>query len=278
MNKITLVALVTLSQLSAQNIKNETNQNMLCHTNDRAIYEQEIIHGIKQRVQVTKASVKTEVLKPGRSIKIKDNSTISCYNQLTKIDFYKGRKSTLHNRQIRSHVSNHERFDIASYANQDRSFVENSYGIARNCVPYKGGKSCEQNSGLTIIYNRESRVKTLIIKSSALKNGRLTFEPRSFNKISVNNQPLGLWISNKNKKLIKNRPSLISESVILWNKPTKYIKHIIMTSKNDGRRYYGGFNARNGEKKVQTEKLHAIEIGFILNDKAYNKRSKPKRW
>lgn len=271
-----LLLLLTLFSLgfSNQTITNETNEPMQCIVSYPAVYEQELIHGIKQRIQTQKEESFTKILKPNKTLVKKRAGSITCYNKQAYLSTYRNSDVKKYNeRQLESFVTNQEMFDISSYINENREFVDAKYGIMQECKPYKGGEYCKKANGLDIFFNKEGRVKKIFIYGNALYAYRknLVFEKESLGKIQVNSKPLGLWVSAKNKKLIKTKPSFISDNAIIYKNPSKGIKSIVMTSMNGHKqlrrsRYQRDKNADN--EKLQ-DYLKAIEIEYVLDDKAY---------
>ncbi|WP_310441979.1 hypothetical protein [Sulfurimonas sp.] len=259
---------------SEDEIINDTDKQMLCVVSYPAKYEQEIIHGIDQRVQVQKEDSFTTILQPNETLLRKTDGNVICYNELTRISAYKDRvnKQTDIN-SLDQHLKNHEIFDINSYINENREFIEAKYGtgMENQCKNYKDGEYCTLRNGLDILYNKEGRVKKIFIYGSSLfeLKGNLALEADSFSKIRANNEPLGLWISEKNKKIIKSKPSFESDNVILWKNPSNGIQSIVMTSK-DGHMAINGYSRGNINKEVNLQNyLQAIEIEYVLDDKAY---------
>ncbi|WP_321779493.1 hypothetical protein [Sulfurimonas sp.] len=264
-------------------IVNDTNEPMLCRVSYPAVFEQEVIHGIQQRIQVEKQESFMKILKPGKTLVKKRDGNIVCYNKLQKISIYnKGNVQKLEGKRLESFIKNHELFDIASYINENKQFIDAKYGVSNQCQPYKGGKYCKRINGLDIFYNKEGRVKKLFIYDRALVSSKgkpSPFEVNSFYKIKIGSEPLGLWVSDKNKKLIKSKPSFESDNVIIWEKPIKGIKQIVLTAKNGHINIYGNrYNRRNKNKKVVLQDyLQAIEVEYALDDKAYalHQKSRP---
>jgi hypothetical protein len=271
---------------SQQNIINETAKPMLCTIFYPSAYEIELIHNIEQRVQVQKQEFYTRVLNAGETLREKRAGNIVCYNEIEKISLYKnGSIRKVDGSLSNGYVKNHEMYDIGSYINENKEFIDAKYNLSNQCRKYKGGKYCKITRGLDIFYTKADRVKKIFIYGPALTDlkGRLPFEIASFNKIRVNREPLGLWISKKNKKIINFKPSFESDNVIIWEKPAAQIKQIIMTAKN-GYKDFNSYSRRSSYLRQSTNKkaplkdyLQAIEIEYILNDKAYalHQKSRP---
>lgn len=259
----------------AQLITNDTNKSMLCSITYNAQYAKEEIHGIMQRVQTQQQENIVKILAPQQSFERKHDGLIKCYNEEMKITTYNENSFEKTNeRTLPSHIINHTMFDILSYVNEDRAFVDEAYGISHTCQKYKNGEYCKKANGLDIFFNAEGRVSKLFIYGNALKNGQLRFEKESFNKIITNGEPLGLWVSDKNKMIIKNKPDIQTSNVMIWNKPVPFIKRVVMTAKNG----YLQIHPRGYQQKEEVQEpydtLEAIEIEFELDDKAYKEHQK----
>ncbi|MEJ2527237.1 MAG: hypothetical protein P8Y49_03995 [Sulfurovaceae bacterium] len=64
MNKILLLLIALNALLLSETITNETSETMLCQVNYPAIYEEELIHDIEQRVKVKEQEEFTFLLQP----------------------------------------------------------------------------------------------------------------------------------------------------------------------------------------------------------------------
>lgn len=279
MKHLLLLLLFMLCLYSSDEITNETSKAMLCNINYQAKYELEVIHGIKQRVQTQQEKSNIVILQPGESIVGKKNGKIKCYNELKSFFLNKNLEGTeVESKRFERFKKSHEVFDITSYINEDKKFIEAKYGISNQCKKYKDGEYCKRVNGLDIFYNKNERVKKIFLYGYPLfeKKVNLPFEIDSFNKIRVNNEPLGLWISKKNSKLIKSKPTFQSSNAIIWENPANGIAKIVMTPKN-GYININRYSRMNmGEEKLQ-DFLQSIEIEFIIDDKAYasHQKSRP---
>ncbi|MDD2828119.1 MAG: hypothetical protein PHW18_00940 [Sulfuricurvum sp.] len=251
-----------------EQIRNDTAEPMLCNAFYGAEFKEEELYGIKQRIQVKQELRITKILDQGSVFKREGNGLIKCYNSKAKIESYDGRSMRISDENaLESHRMNHEMFDISSYANADRAFVENRYGISQKCQPYKGEEYCKKANGLDILYDTNGRVSKLFIYGNAVNNGELPFEPESLNKLYVNDEPLGLWVTKKNSELINKKPTLQTDSVILWENPAPSIERIIMTPQNG---YKGGMSYRHNQGvELMEDRLRSIEIIYKIDDKAY---------
>lgn len=267
------VLYVLITTLQAQELLNETSQPMLCIATYPTKYAQEEIHGIIQRVQVQQHEEIIKVIQPNESFVRSREGIINCYNELMKISSRNEQSVQRTNeRTLNAHVTRHEMFDISSYANENRDFVDTKYGISQQCKEYKNGQYCKKSNGLDIFFNKDERVEKIFIYGYALKNGQLTFEPESFNKIQAQNEPLGLWVSKKNHKILSKKPTIQSNNVIVWENPTKQIRKIVMTPKN-GFLNFNRYIPANKDIKLQ-DYLQAIEIEYAMDDKAYARHQK----
>lgn len=271
MHRIVIVLTILTACLGlSEEIRNDTAEPMLCSAFYPAEFKEEVLYGIKQRIQVKKEERIADVLQPGKSFTKTGRGSVKCYNKQSKIESYEGRGvTTLSDEGLKSHIITHEMFDIGSYVNADRAQVESLYGISQRCEPYKGGEYCNRGNGLDILYDGKGRVSKLFLYGNALQNGRLPFVPESLHQLYANDEPLGLWVSGKNRALIGNKPTLQTESVIVWEKPAPMIERIVMTPQN-GYRNGGGFRYRGPQADPSEERLKAIEIVYTLDDKAYS--------
>lgn len=261
----------------AQILTNDTNKPMLCSITYNAKYAEEEIHGIIQRVQTQQQENIVKILAPQQSFERKQDGLIKCYNEEMKITSYNENSLQKTNEKtLSSHIINHTMFDISSYVNEDRAFVDAAYGISRKCQKYKDGEYCDKAVGLDIFFNAEGRVSKLFIYGNALKNGQLPFEKDSFNKIMTNGEVLGLWVSDKNKMIIKNKPDIQTSNVMIWNKPVPFIKRVVMTAKNGYLNIHRHGYGQKEEVQEAYDTLQAIEIEFVLDDKAYKEYQKNK--
>ena len=273
---VLVLSLLLAATHASQIISNETTKPMLCEVNYNAEYNDEIIHGIKQRVKLREENAYVKILLPHESLTREAQGTIKCYNEEEKIIAYNENSIQKTNEYtLQSHLTSHEMFNIASYINEDRIFVDTKYGISKQCYPYKGGEYCKKGNGLDIVFNKEKRVAKLFIYGSAVNNGRAPFEVDSLFKIKVGSESLGLWVNEKNKKLISKKPDIETSNVIIWKNPAPYIKYITMIAQkgylNPQRNY---FEKKDDKPEVLQDTLEAIEIEYILDDNAYESYQK----
>ncbi len=276
MKYIVLFTLLLHSLLFAEDqIANETKKPMLCNILYPAKYEMQNINGIEQRVQTQKQVYFTEIIQPDKSYLRKADETITCYNEFAKISSYKaGNVQNTDAKSLDMFKRNHELFDIASYVNEDKNFVETKYGTSNLCKEYKDGEYCKFKNGLDIFYTKSGRVKKIYIYGSPLYGlaGNLPFEIDSFYKIRASNEPLGLWVSEKNREIIKTKPTFETDNVIVWENPTPNIKRVVMTPKN-GFINLNRYGIKDQEQKLE-DYLQAIEVEYVLDDKAYELNQK----
>lgn len=270
MNKILLLLIALNALLLSETITNETSETMLCQVNYPAIYEEELIHDIEQRVKVKEQEEFTFLLQPKKTFQKVRKGSVICFNSLEKISVYNNGIRTDKGRSYDNFKKEQEVFDFGIYANENREFIEAKFGIHRSCIPLDKGEYCQLRNGLDILYTKRGRVKKLFVYGQALYN--LDFEADSFNKIKVGRNPLGLWIAEKNKKLISTKPIIQSSNVIVWKKPHKYINSIILTAKNGHLNLYNyRYKKQQQNKEIPKDQLEAIEIEYLLDDAAYQK-------
>ncbi len=265
---LNLLLHLNLAAVTTQEIVNETSKPMLCIGSYPRQYKEEEIYGILQRVQTQKHEEIIKVIQPNESFLSDREGHVKCYNELMKITHSNRSLQKTDERTLHSHIIQHEMFDISSYANENRTFVDTKYGISQQCQAYQNGQYCKKANGLDIFFNKDERVEKIFLYGNALKNGQLPFIPESFNKIQVHNEPLGLWVSSKNRKLVSKKPSLQSSNVIIWENPSKDIKKIVMTPKN-GFLNFNRFGRHQGKITQLQEYLQAIEIEYVMDNKAY---------
>lgn len=268
---IVLFINIILQGDTPQNISNTSSKEMLCLINYPAVNAYEVIHDINQSVQVYSALEEQKVLKPNEVLKTKREANIVCYNEFEKLTMYSdGRIQEHKSRSLQMHVNNHEYFDIASYVNENKSFVDAKYGNNQTCTDYQGGKYCQRYNGLDILYSKEERVQKIFIYGNALgyHRNKVSFAVENFNRLRADNLPLGLWVSNKNKKLIKDKPSFSSSNAIIWKKPSRGIKSIAMTAK-EGHLTINRYGPNKTKKVEPKDYLQAIEVEYSFDDKAY---------
>ena len=271
MRFIVICTLLIQSLLFAEDqIVNETKEAMLCTLSYPAKYEMQLIHGINQRVQTQEQKYSTQILMPNQSYTRKKDEIIRCYNQYAKISSYKsGDIKSLDKYAIEMYKRNHELFDINSYVNEDKNFVETKYGASNQCTERDNGEYCKVKEGFDIFYTKSGRVKKIFIYGSSLygQSGNLPFEIDSFYKIKANNEPLGLWVNDENKKILKSKPNIESDNIIMWIDPAPMISKVIMTPKNGYLNLYR-YMSKEQEQKLQ-DYLQAIEVEYVLDDNAY---------
>jgi hypothetical protein len=271
MKFIVIFAVLIKSLLFAEDqIVNETKEPMLCTLSSTAKYEMQLINGINQRVQTQEQKYATQILMPNQSYTRKKDEIIVCYNQYAKISSSKSRDiKSMDRNAIEIQKRNHELFDISSYANEDKNFVETKYGTSNQCKEYGDGEYCKIKEGLDIFYTKSGRVKKIFIYGSSFfgQSENLPFEIDSFYKIKANNEPLGLWVNEKNKELLKSKPTVESDNIIMWTDPTPMISKVIMTPKNGYINLYR-YMPKEQEQKLQ-DYLQAIEVEYVLDDAAY---------
>jgi len=270
-----LLLIITAKFAIAQEVTNSTAEPMVCKVTYPAVYATEVIHGIEQRVIVQKRDEFTMRLNPNKHFTAKRDATILCFNRHEKIFATKHGVRTERGRQYSYFKKNHEMFDIAQYENENRQFVEEKFGIHRACIPYQGGEYCTTGNNIDIVYTKESRIKKLLIYGQAVY--RLDFEPSSFSKMKVNGNPLGLWVADKNKKLVASKPFFRSSNTIIWKNPDTYIQNIVMIAKNGHLNIYNRLQSKKQKLQEPHDQLEAIEVNYILDDKAYKRHQKSRK-
>lgn len=264
--------LSTLSSIVfSQQITNDTNETMLCQINYPALYEKEMIHNIEQRVMVQTQEEFTTLLEPQKSYEKVRKGSVVCFNSQKKITLYNDKIRIDQGRSFEYFKKEQKFFDIGLYANESREYIEQIFGNHRRCSQMPQGEYCEIASGLDILYTKQGRVQKIFIYGQSLY--KLEFEADSFYKIRAGGNPLGLWIAQKNKKLVTTKPAFESSGAIVWKNPHKYIKSIVMIAANGHPNLYGyNYQPQAKNKELQKDQLKAIEIEYVLDDAAYKKQ------
>jgi hypothetical protein len=243
---------------------------MLCIEKYPAIYEEKLVNAHKQRLETMPKEERISTLQPKHSLRKRREGYLYCFNEL---DYVKSRQRNDIERSnqytLKSHVNNHNRYDITLYQGKDRSFVEHTFGIAQSCAPYKDGEYCNHGFGLDIYYDKTQDVNTIFLYGNTVARGTLPFEPASMLKLRNNEGPLGLWVQKHYKKLFSKKPDLHSQNLMRWKHPTKGIKQVIVTAKNGhyelSRTFKNGHNLfRDGWKDSEKplDYIQAIEIQY----------------
>jgi len=256
---------------TAQSISNTSSKEMLCLISYPAVNAYEIIHDINQSVRVHPQLQESKVLKVNEILTPKRQANITCYNEFLKINMHaNGRIQESNSRSLDMHVKNHELFDITSYINENKSFIDAKYGNNQKCTAYQDGQYCQRYTGLDVLYRKDERVKKIFIYGRALNafRNKSAFGVDSFNQLNADNLPLGLWVSDKNKKLIKNKPSFISSNTIIWKNPSKGIKNIVMIAQ-EGHLPINRYGPNKAKKTEPKDHLQAIEVEYTFDDRAY---------
>ncbi len=210
-------------------ITNNTKVDMLCVESYPSVYKKEG----QKNVKVFDSEKYINTLKPNKSIKKKREGTLNCYNEFKDITSSKDNRIFQTNeRTIESHLISHNKYNLTLYENKTRDFVEKNFGIAQRCAPYKDGKYCNYGYGLDILFDTHNKVKTLYLYENTVHRGELPFEPESILKLYSNSKPLGLWVVKDYKKLFSKKPTLKTNSLIMWENLSKHIKRVTMIPKN----------------------------------------------
>ena len=270
LSSLLLLSLMANAAEISDTITNNTAKAMLCIEKYPAIYEEKVMNGQKRRVETMPREEHISTLQPKKSLRKKREGYFYCFNEL---DYVKSRKqnSIEHSNQytIKSHVNNHNRYDLTLYQGKDRNFVEHTFGIARSCAPFKDGEYCNHGFGLDIYYDKKQDVNTIFLYGNTVNNGKLPFEPASLLKLQNNEGPLGLWVQKHYKKLFSKKPDFRSQNVMSWKRPSKGIKRVIVTAKNGhfelSHTFKDGHNLfRDGWKDSEIPKdyIQAIEVQY----------------
>ena len=267
-----LLLLSLLSQASevSDTITNQTTKPMLCIGSYPSVYTEKLVDGYKRRVETSPREELISTLQPKKSLKKKREGSLYCFNEL---EYVKSRQQNDIERSnqytLKSHVNNHNRYDITRYQGKDRSFVEHNFGIAQSCAPLNGGEYCNHGFGLDIFYDKKQDVNTIFLYGNTVARGTLPFEPVSMLKLRTNASPLGLWVQKHYKELFSKKPDFRSQNVMSWKYPSKGIKRVIVTAKNghyelshtfkDGQNL---FRSGRNESKTPQDYIQAIEVQY----------------
>ena len=262
--------------LFAQEIVNTTQKDMQCEVNYAAEFKMETIHGIKQRVQVAKAERFTKVLKPHEKLKRKRAGKIICFNEdLRIISFNENSLQRVEGERLEAFKKRHKLFDIAAYINEDKSYVEDELGFKSRCMDYKDGEYCYITNGLDILYNKQGRIQEIFLYGNLFNNYAKStpFSKNALNELRVDGELLAPWIRKKNAKLLSRKPDFETINVIVWKKPKRLIASVVFTPR-DGHLNSGRYHIESA-KKLQ-DYMQAVEVRYILDDKAYAKKQQQK--
>jgi len=231
-----ILSLANATEIS-DTIKNETNKDMICVATYPSVYAEKTVDGKKRNVQIHSQEEIIRTLKPKQEFKKSREGFLICYNEVTEISSYKENNIQRIDAQtnpeaLKSHLSWHNRYDLTKYENKTRIDIEREFGIAQRCAAYKKGQYCNFGFGLDIYFSQNKRVKKVFLYGNTVNNGKLPFEVSSIYKLRNNSKPMGLWVQKSYKKLFKNKPAIKTNSLIMWQNPSRYIKQVIMTAKN----------------------------------------------
>ncbi|MEJ2436519.1 MAG: hypothetical protein P8Y49_01405 [Sulfurovaceae bacterium] len=255
-------------------IKNQTDKDMICIATYPSVYTEKIVDGKKRNVQTYPPEEVIKTIKPNQVFKKTREGFLVCYNEVTEISSSKENNIQRINAQInpealKSHLSWHNRFNLTKYENKTRDDVEKEFGIAQRCAAYKQGQYCNYAFGLDIYFNQDKKIKSVFLYGNTVNNGKLPFEAASIYKLRNNSKPMGLWVQKSYKKLFKDKPTINTNSLIMWSNPSKYIEKVIMTAKNGhfeiSRNFKNGKNLfKNGWKDSDEaiDFVNTIEVKY----------------
>lgn len=252
-------------------IVNETKKEMLCVANYSSVDEMREENGRQRRVVVMPREEVISTIQPGASIKKIRKGTLTCYNEFGKVTSYERDDyiERTNEHQIKSHLSNHNKYDLHQYEGKNRLFVETNFGIAQRCAPYDGGEYCNHGFGLDIIYGKDEKIKTILFYANTVQRGKLPFVPESIMKLRSNTEPLGLWVTKSYTNLFSKKPTVHTQNLILWDEPSKHIKRVVMTPSKGyfelSRTFKDGHNLfRNGREEGEhpLDYVGAIEVQY----------------
>ena len=222
-----------LANEKSNKITNDTNADMLCVGTYPSVYKNQEKEGKKRRVKVLKNEEIIETIKVNQTLKKKREGRLVCYNEYAKIISMKdNRISKTNEHTLDSYLIYHNKYNLKLYENKNRSFVEKNFGIAQRCAPYSGGEYCNHGFGFDIYYNKNNRIKSIFLYESSVKRGKLPFKKESIFKLQANSIPLGPWVVKDYKKLFSKEPKISTNSLIIWENLSKYIKKVTMIPKN----------------------------------------------
>jgi hypothetical protein len=248
----------------AEGLVNTTKEPMICDIRIPALYAREKIHGILQNVKTREAEKRVKVLRPGEEISLEPKGRVVCFNRLLKLDAYGTRVNRIEGERLKPFLNRQRLLDIAGYVNEDKAYVKSMAGRSLQCRPYRGGEYCNVLSGLDLLFGPRGRVKRLFLYDTSVS--KLPFGAEALEKLRPGGTLPGLWIRERNRRLFASGPALEAESVRIWNKPAPQIASVIMTAKEGHpilRRY--------GKDQNVSRLFQALEVVYILDDKAYRK-------
>jgi hypothetical protein len=253
-----------------ESVINDTPREMLCFATYPSVYEDQIIDGVKKLVEIEPKEEKIAILQPGNALEKTRPGVLKCYNELAKISSFDKNNFTRTNTQtLEAHVIAHEKYDLTQYEGKDKEFVENKFGAALRCAAYNKGEYCNQGIGLDIIYDKNSKVQTILLHGPTINSGELPFEPESILKLRTNTDPLGLWVQKNYHRLFAKETSRHTHNLIMWEYLSKHIFRVIMIpekgffklshTKKDGKNLFS-----NGweESPTAQQYIQAIEVQY----------------
>lgn len=253
-------------------IKNETDKDMICVATYPSVYAEKIVDGKKRNVQTHAQEEVIKVIKPNQTFKKERKGFLVCYNEVTEVSSYEENNIHRINDQInvealKSHISWYSRFDLTKYENKTRNDIEKEFGMAQRCASYEQGQYCNYAFGLDVYFDKNKKVKKVFLYKNTVHNGKLPFKAESIYKLRNNGKPLGLWVQKSYKELFKNKPTVETNNLIMWDNPSEYIQRVIMTAKNGhfevSHRFTNGKNLfKNGWKDSEEamDYVNAIEV------------------
>jgi len=276
MRWIVVLFMVLWSFVSATEIQNTTTKDMFCEAYVPAKYDMELIHGIKQRVQVRKEKYISKVIPPHKIFQVDFYGRVDCYNEdLEIVSYDKDSIQKIEGDSLKAFRNKHELFDITSYINEDKTYVEQKASSKLLCEPYGKFEYCRVTTGLDMMFDKQRRVVKLFLYDNVFGNykHKAFFNKDALDYLRVLNKPLGLWVKRNNKKVTSSKPTIQTTNLIYWDKPLKGIDKVIFTPQNGHLqmqdRYTRSVVGSNFEIR---DYIKAVEVVYHIDDKAYQKK------
>jgi len=247
-------------------ILNETNQNYTCIAFYPAISSFEEVNGYKQTIIKTKKEDDVKIIKPNDYFIIKRKvQRAYCFNKINMVNVGPNKIQTVSKeKEFKKFMQTQDSLNPNIYINEGKEFLKNKSKWFK-CIDYEDGEYCAVGSGLDFILNKNGQIKKAFFY-------QFQYSDTEFNKDSILNSrnlfaPIAPWIKDEWKKVLKKKPTIESNSAIVWLNPSSKIKHIIMTPRN------GHIVSAMGglEKTSNKDMLKVIEVEYAIDKKAYER-------
>lgn len=277
MKKILILFVLLCTSLFSKEITNSTTEPMLCIANYPVQYAKQKVNNILQRVQTQESSYVEMVLEPKKSFNVTKKGSVSCYNELQKISYSANDAIiTINDRQMKHFLKEQERYNLLSYVDEDKLYIESKYGKLTACANDKKGEYCQLNNQLDILFNQEGRIQKLYIYGNAFNNRQkqTLLAKDALNKININSEKIGLWLQKKNSVLTKKKPLITMDNVIIWKSPTPRVRSLSIIAKYGHKMVQRSYRKKEQTSTLREDAIGAIEIEYVLDDESYKNHIK----